>query len=138
MTPYSNTLACKSEVVHFFVNHDVRAFGANGLCIWVGKKGPHYMACCGLVVHGESAFFGKGVVHAVQTAPPPPAPPTGFGTYINSALKTSMVRPPWGATINSGRELTRGCYALKQTYHLPCLPPPCFKKFSPTYMLRSD
>ena len=70
----------------------------------------------------------------------PLAPPTGFGTYINSALKTSMVRPGWGATSISGREWTRGCYALKQKYHLPCPPPPppCFKKFSPTYMLRSD
>ena len=42
--PYCNTLACKSEVVHFFVNHNIRAFGVNGLCIRVGKKGPHSMA----------------------------------------------------------------------------------------------
>ena len=25
---------------------------------------------------------------------------------------------------NSGRELARGCYALKHKYHLPCRPPP--------------
>ena len=34
-----------------------------------------------------------------------------------------MVRPVWGATSNSGRELTQGCYALKQKYHLPSPPP---------------
>ena len=29
----------------------------------------------------------------------------------------------WGAASNSGREWTRGCYALKQKYHSPCPPP---------------
>ena len=72
----------------------------------------------------RECFFGKGAVHAVQTAPPPVAPPTGFGTYISLALKTSMVRPGRGATSNSGRGLTPGCYALKQKYHLPPPPPP--------------
>ena len=36
-----------------------------------------------------------------------------------------MVRLGWGATGNSGRELTRGCYALKHKYYLPCSPTPC-------------
>ena len=61
----------------------------------------------------KTLFFWKGVVRVVQTAPPPLAPPTGFGTYINSALKSSMVQPGWGATSNIGWESTRGCYALK-------------------------
>ena len=69
-------------------------------------------------------FLEKDVVRVVQTAPPPPAPPKGVERYINSVLKTSMVRPRWGATRNSGRELTRECYALQQKYHLPCPPPP--------------
>ena len=40
-----------------------------------------------------------------------------------------MVRPGWGATGSSGRELTRGRYALKHKYHLPCPPPPCCNFF---------
>ena len=51
--------------------------------------------------------------------------------YINSILKKSMVRPGWGTIGNSGRELTRGCYALKQKYHLPYPPPPALKFLSP-------
>ena len=42
---------------------------------------------------------------------------------MNSFAKTSMVRPGWGATGNSGPELTRGCYALK-TQAPPTIPPP--------------
>ena len=44
MTPCCNTLACKSEVVHSFANHDLRAFGAKWLNVLVGEKGPHSMA----------------------------------------------------------------------------------------------
>ena len=40
-----------------------------------------------------------------------------------------MVRPGWGTTCNSGHELTRGCYALEQKYHLPSPPPSPFKNF---------
>ena len=40
-----------------------------------------------------------------------------------------MARPRWGATGNSGRELTRGCYALKHKYRLPMPPPPVLQFF---------
>ena len=84
----------------------------------------------GHALHGESFFFfAKGVVRVVQTAPPPLSPPMGFGTYNNCALKTSMIRPAWGPTSNSGRELTPGYYALEQKYHLPCPPSPLQKGF---------
>ena len=46
MTPYCNTLACKSEVVHSFVKHDLRAFGANGLNVLVGKEATLYGIVC--------------------------------------------------------------------------------------------
>ena len=78
-------------------------------------------ARCGHVVCGENFFFKEECSARVA---PPPSPPKGFETYINSVFKTSMVWLGWGATSNSGQELTRGCYALKQKYHLPCLPPP--------------
>ena len=55
---------------------------------------------CGHVVHRRSFFFfGKGVVRVVQTAPSPFARLAGFGVYINSALKTSMVRPRWAPLV---------------------------------------
>ena len=34
-------------------------------------------------------FLEKDVVHVVQTPSPPRAPPKGFETYTNSALKTA-------------------------------------------------
>ena len=61
--------------------------------------------------------------------PPPPPPPKGFETHMNSSFTTSIVRPGWGATGNSSRELTWGCYALKHKYHLPSPPPPCCNFF---------
>ena len=52
---------------------------------------------------------------------------------MNSFVKTSMVRRGWGATGIGGRELTRGCYALKHKYHLPavahCCAPPVVNPF---------
>ena len=42
MIPQYNTLACQPEV-HFFVNPDICVFGANGLYIRIGEKGPHSM-----------------------------------------------------------------------------------------------
>ena len=63
-------------------------------------------------------------MYCAPCKPFPPSPPKGFETYINSFFTTCMVRPGWGATGNSGRELTRGCCALKHKYHLPCPPPP--------------
>ena len=72
-------------------------------------------------------FLKKDVVHVLRIAPPPLAPPRVFKAYINSVLKTSMIWPGWGAIGNSGRELTQGCYALKQKYHVPCPLPPSFE-----------
>ena len=42
MIPNCNTLACKSEVVHSFVNPDIRAFGAN--CPTTSSTGPQEWA----------------------------------------------------------------------------------------------
>ena len=53
----------------------------------------------------------------------------GDETYMNAFFTTCMVRPGWGATGNSGQELTRGCYAVKHKYHLPCPPPPLLQFF---------
>ena len=52
-------------------------------------------------------------------------------------LENNMVRPWWGATSNGGWELTRGCYAFKQKYHLPS-PPPVAIFFAPTSVPQSD
>ena len=82
---------------------------------------------CGHVVRGENFFFKK--TYCARCKSFPPSPRKGFETYINSFFTTCMVRPGWGATGNSGRELTRGCYALKHKYHLPCPPPPLLQFF---------
>ena len=82
---------------------------------------------CGHVVRGENFFLKK--MYCARCKPFPTSPPKGFETYINSFFTTCMVRPGWGATGNSGRELTRGCYALKHKYHLPCTPAPLLQFF---------
>ena len=59
MSPFGkdcNTLACKSEV-HFFVNLDIWAFGANGLNIRIGEKGPHSM-----VVYASGGPLNQGLL----------------------------------------------------------------------------
>ena len=84
--------------------------------------GHRECAHCGRVVRGENFFLKKNVLRALQTLPPP-SPPKGFETYMYSFFTTCMVRLSWGAIGNSGRELTRGFYALKHKYHLPCSPP---------------
>ena len=85
-------------------------------------------ALCGHVVRGENFFLKK--MYCTRCKPFRPSPPKGFETYINSFFTTCMVRPAWGATGNTGRELTRGCYALKHKYRVPCPPPPCCNFFS--------
>ena len=72
----------------------------------------------------------------MERAPPPPLL-LRFEAYINSMVKTSMVRPGWGATSNSGRELTQGCYVLKQKSHLPS-PPQASKLLSPQIDQRDE
>ena len=94
-------------------------------------------ACC---ARRELFFFEKDVVHVVGT-PPSPRSSKGFLNIHQLCLENSMVRPGWGATSNSGRELTRGCYALKQKYRLPCPPPPLLQYaifLAPTYVPQSD
>ena len=43
--------------------------------------------------------------------------------------RTPILSPLLWTTSNSGRELTWGCYAVKQKYHLPCPPPPLLQFF---------
>ena len=107
---------------------------SNSAHFWAPKKAGVMQPL--LILPLPFFFFLKNVVRLVPR-PTPPAPPWGFETYINYVLKKGMFRPGWGATGKSGRELTRGCYALHQKYHLPC-PPPCCKNFLPTYMPQND
>ena len=69
-----------------------------------------------------------------------PCSSKGFRNIHQLCLENSIIRPEWGATSNSGRELTRGCYPFKQKYHLPCPPPPppVAIFFAPTSVPQSD
>ena len=44
MIPYCNMLACKPQV-HFFVNLDIWAFGANGLNLSLATRGHTLWLC---------------------------------------------------------------------------------------------
>ena len=88
------------------------------------------------VVRGESFFFFFFFLkktYCARCKPFPPSPPKGFKTYINSFFTACIVWRGWSATGSSGRELTRGCYALKHKYHLPS-PPPLLQFFLSTYI----
>ena len=104
MIPYCNTLACKPEV-HFFVNLDIWAFGANGLHIRIGQKGPHSM-----VVSASGGPINQG------------APPKGFETYINSASKTACFGFGGALLAIVGGNSLVGAMRLKVPLTMP--PPP--------------